>query len=81
MKNNELKIKYEYGDRYYDTISIDGLSVDEMNEILSNHSALGRIMEEHGLGQTYNEWKNGWGIYGIRHVGRHLFVTTGNNCD
>ena len=78
---NNLTIKEEYRDRYYDTLCIDGLTVEEMNEILSNHSALGDIMEKHGMGKTYEYWHNGYGIYGIRHVGSHLFVQIGNSCD
>ena len=78
---NNLTIKEEYRDRYYDTLCIDGLTVEEMNEILSNHSALGDVMEKHGMGNTYSCWHNGYGIYGIRHVGGHLFVQIGNSCD
>ena len=78
---NNLTIQKEFGDRIYDTMCVDGLTVEEMNEILSNHSALGRIMNQHGLGGTYSCWHNGYGIYEIRHVGEHLFVKIGNSCD
>ena len=78
---SDLTIKKEFGDRVYDTMCIDGLTVEEMNEVLSDHDKLGDIMESHGLGDTYSCWHNGYGIYGIRHVGGHLFVKIGNSCD
>lgn len=78
---DNVTLKKEYGDRFFDTMCIDGLSVDEMNEILSNHNKLGDIMAKHGMGSTYDCWHNGYGIYGIRHVGGHLFVKVGNSCD
>ena len=78
----ELIFKEEYHDKRYTTLCVDGLSVDEMNQILNvSHDSLGEIMKNHGHGQMYMEWKYGWGIYGIRHVGGHLFVMVGNNCD
>lgn len=81
MSNNELKIQHEYEDNTYKTISIEGLSVSEMDEILSNHDALGDIMTAHGYGKMYAVWHNGYGIYGISHVGGHLFVRIGKSCD
>lgn len=81
MSDNKLTIQKEFSDRIYDTMCVDGLTVEEMNEILLNNSALGRIMTKHGCGGTYSCWHNGYGIYGIRHVGEHLFVTIGNSCD
>ena len=84
---NDLKIEHQYSDRYYDTVMIEGFSVEEMNEILnpkeheSRDDALCDFLEKHGHGDTANCWHNGYGIYGIRHFGGHLLVTTGNNCD
>ena len=78
---SELTIKEEFHDRTFTTLCIDGLSVAEMNTILANHDALGDIMSHHGHGSAYTSWKCGYGIYGIRHVGGHLFVTIGNSCD
>lgn len=77
----DLKIKEEYRDRTFTTLSIEGLSVEEMNEVLSNHNKLGDVMAKHGMGGMYDCWHNGYGIYGIRHVGGHLFVKIGNSCD
>ena len=77
----ELTITEEYRDRIFVTYCIDGISVEEMNEILEYHPNLGRVMTRHGLGGTYSCWHNGYGIYGISHVGGHLFVKIGNSCD
>lgn len=68
-------------DRHYTTKCITGLSVEEMNEVLNNHDALGEVMEKHGMGNTYECWHNGYGIYSIRHIGGHLLVEIGNSCD
>jgi hypothetical protein len=81
MSDNKLTIQKEFSDRIYDTMCVDGLTVEEMSEVLLDNSALGKIMTKHGLGGTYSCWHNGYGIYGIRHVGEHLFVTIGNSCD
>lgn len=78
---NDLKIQQEYEDNTYKTMSIEGLSVNEMNTILANHDTLGDIMTMHGYGKQYAVWHNGYGIYGISHVGGHLFVRIGKSCD
>lgn len=78
----DLKIKEEYHDRTFTTLSIEGLSVEEMHQILDvSHASLEEILDKHGLVGTYKYWRDGFGIYGIRHVGGHLFVTIGNSCD
>jgi hypothetical protein len=68
-------------DRCFTTYIFEGLSVEEIDQILANHDALGDVMEKHGMGNTYNCWHNGYGIYGIRHFGGHLLVMIGNSCD
>lgn len=78
---NDLIIKEEYRDNTYTTMSIEGLSVEEMSQVLEDNKSLGDVMANHDLGRTYIQWHNGYGIYGIRHVGGHLFVTIGNSCD
>lgn len=78
----KLKIEESSHDRTFTTYIVEGLSVEEMNQILNvSHDALGDIMVKHGMGDTYNCWHNGYGIYGIRHFGGHLLVTIGNSCD
>lgn len=77
----DLTIKKEFSDRTFTTLCINGLTVEEMNRVLLRHSELGDIMEKHGKGSYYDAWHNGYGIYGITHVGEHLFVRIGNSCD
>ena len=76
-----LTIETVSKDRHYTTECITGLSVEEMNEVLANHDALGEVMGKHGFGNTYQCWHNGYGIYSIRHIGGHLLVEIGNSCD
>ena len=77
-----MKIERISKDRHFTTLCISGLSVEEMHQILDvSHDALGEIMKNHGYGDTYTCWHNGYGIYSIRHVGGHLFVEIGNSCD
>lgn len=78
---DKLKIEESSHDRWYTTLIIEGLSVEEMNQVLEHHDALGDVMEKHGMGNTYKCWHNGYGIYGIRHFGGHLLVMIGNSCD
>ena len=80
-EKDNVTLEQAYKDNTFTTMCIDGLSVDEMNEILAHHDSLGKIMTRHGMGGTYSCWHNGYGIYGIRHVGGHLFVQIGNSCD
>lgn len=83
-ETSKVTIKEEFRDRTFATMCIEGLSVEEVNEILSRRDeddALGEVMEKHGFGNTFECWKCGYGIYGIRHVGGHLFVKIGNTCD
>lgn len=79
----KLKIEESSRDRTFTTYIIEGLSTEELNEILNNPSddVLGKIMENHGMGSTYTCWKCGYGIYGIRHFGGHLLVMIGSSCD
>ena len=77
-----LMYKVEFADRLTTTLCVNGLSVDEMTTVLNEScSGLEKVMKKHGQWQLYNEWRNGCGIYGIRHVGEHLFVIVGNNYD
>ena len=78
---DKLIIETASEDRHYKTKCITGLSVEEMNQVLDNHDALGDVMEKHGCGNTYRCWHNGYGIYSIRHIGGHLLVEIGNSCD
>ena len=78
----DLKIEVSSKDRWYTTYVIEGLSVDEMNQILNvSHDSLEDILEKHGYKGLYDMWHNGYGIYGIRHFGGHLLVQIGNSCD
>ena len=88
-----LHIEKTYSDRYFNTFTVDGLSVKEMNEILDarhegkdQRDVLVDVMSRHENDSSYGNniaegWRNGYGIYSIRHVGQHLFVEVGNNCD
>ena len=88
----KLHIEKVSGDRYFDTIIIEGLSVEEMNQILhpengkDNRDALVEIMSKHDNDSTYGKniaeaWRCGYGIYSIRHFGEHLLIQVGNSCD
>ena len=82
MSDGKLTIKKEYRDNTFTTMCIEGFSVEEINDILNRGEyALGELMKKHGEVNTFNCWKCGYGIYGIRHVGGHLFVMIGNSCD
>lgn len=84
----KLHIQREYGCTY----SIEGLSPKEMDSILNaetwdqKRNTLTDLLDKHdndyqpghSLGTC---WGCGYGIYDIRHVGGHLFVTTGSTCD
>ena len=88
-----LHIEKSYSDNYFDTFCVEGLSVKEINEILDasdngldRRDVLVKVMNQHDNDSRYGKniaegWRNGYGIYGIRHVGGHLFVQVGNSCD
>lgn len=80
-KLEPLVLEEQYKDRTFTTYIVNGLSVEEMDEILRDgEKALVRILDEHngGCGTMY---KCGYGIYEIKHFGGHLLMTTGNSCD
>lgn len=88
-----LHIEKSNSDRCFNTFIVEGLSVDEMNKILNardngadERDALVEVMRKHDNDSSYGKniaggWRNGYGIYGIRHFGGHLIVTVGNSCD
>ena len=88
-----LHIEKSSSDRTFNTFIVEGLSVDEMNEILNardngfdERDILVEVMGKHENDSSYGNniaecWRNGYGIYGIRHFGGHLIVTVGNSCD
>lgn len=88
-----LHIEKSSSDRCFNTFIVEGLSVDEMNKILTardngvdERDALVEVMSKHDNDSSYGKniaegWRNGYGIYGIRHFGGHLIVTVGNSCD
>lgn len=85
---NDLHIEKVASDRYYDQLCIDGLSVKEMNYILDGNGdgkdqndRLVETLNKRTNSKMYDAWRWGYGIYSIRHVGGHLFVQIGNNCD
>ena len=81
-ETDNVTLKEEFRDNTFTTMCIDGLSVAEVDDILKRQDdALGEVMRNHGMADTFNCWKCGYGIYGIRHVGGHLFVMIGNSCD
>ena len=86
--NSELKIEVTSKDRYWETLMISGLSVKDMKYILDGNGD-GKKMDDR-LCETmnritnstmYDAWRYGYGIYSVRHVGGHLLVQVGNNCD
>jgi hypothetical protein len=90
---NKLHIEKTSSDNYYDYFTVDGLSVAEMNEIITapvhgkdQRDVLVEVMNRHENDSPYGKniasaWRCGYGIYHIGHVGGHLFVEVGNSCD
>lgn len=85
---NDLTIKEVSKDRTYTTYMVEGLSVEEMNYILSGNGdgkdiddRLCDTMEAHGYVSVAKCWKCGYGIYTVRHFGGDLLVNVGSSCD
>lgn len=79
-KLQPLRLEEQYKDRTFTEYVVEGLSVDEMNEILRyGDDAVQRIFDAHGNEGTALRW--GYGIYGIRHFGGNLLLKVGNSCD
>ena len=83
---SDLKIETVSKDRYFDFITVEGLSVEEMKYVLEGNGdgkqmndRLCVVMEKHG--KSIDDWRWGYGIYSIKHIGGHLLVEIGNNCD
>ena len=82
MMEQKLKIEEVAKDRTFTTMCINGLSVKEMDDVLTRREdALQEVMEKYGEGNTFTCWKCGYGIYSIRHCGADLYVLIGNSCD
>jgi len=90
---NKLHIEKVSSDNCFSTFLVEGLSVEETDEIL-NASANGKdrrdvlvdVMSRHENDYPYGNniaegWRCGYGIYSIRHFGGHLIVQVGNSCD
>ena len=84
----DLHIEQVSKDRYFETKMITGLSVDEMKYILDGNGdgkrqddRLVEVMNKRTNSTMYDAWRYGYGIYSIRHVGGHLLVQVGTNCD
>jgi hypothetical protein len=86
---SKLHIEESSRDNTFTVFLVEGLSVDETNEILNatdRRDALVTVMNRHENDSRYGQniaeaWRYGYGIYGIRHFGGHLLVTVGNSCD
>jgi hypothetical protein len=86
---SKLHIEESSRDNTFTIYLVEGLSVDETNEILNatdRRDALVTVMNRHENDSRYGQniaeaWRCGYGIYGIRHFGGHLLVTVGNSCD
>ena len=86
---SKLHIEESSRDNTFTIYLVEGLSVDETNEILNatdRRDALVTVMGRHENDSRYGRniaeaWRCGYGIYGIRHFGGHLLVTVGNSCD
>ena len=91
--SKKLHIETSSKDNTFTIFLVEGLTVDEVNEILNAHKngkddrdvlveVMGRHENDSRYGQNIAEaWRWGYGIYGIRHFGGHLLVTVGNSCD
>jgi len=84
-----LKIEHVSSDRYFDFLTIEGFTPEEMDYIIKgdddgvkdNRDRFVKVMEKHEEGSRANAWRWGYGIYSIRHIGGHLLIEVGNNCD
>lgn len=88
-----LHIEKVSSDRTFDTFIVEGLSVEEMDDVLTAHkhgkddrdvlvNVMNKYKNDSSYGQNIAEaWRCGYGIYGIRHFGGHLIITVGNSCD
>jgi len=93
MSENILHIEKTSSDRTFDTFIVEGLSVAEMDLVLTarhygkdDRDVLVDVMNKHKNDSSYGQniaeaWRCGYGIYGIHHFGGHLIVTVGNSCD
>lgn len=88
-----LHIEKTYSDGTFNTFLVEGLSFDDLNEVLDapEHGkderdvlvdVMGRYENDSSYGSNIAEaWRNGYGIYGIRHFGGHLLIRVGMSCD
>ena len=88
-----LHIEKTYSDRCFDTFLIEGLDPLEIKKITEarhngkdDRDVLVEVMSQHENDSSYGQniaeaWRNGYGIYSIRHFGGHLLVEVGNSCD
>ena len=88
-----LHIEKVSSDRTFNTFTVEGLSVEEMDAVLNaekdgkdRRDILVEVMDKHENDSAYGHniaegWRCGYGIYSIRHFGGHLLVTVGNSCD
>ena len=91
--SDKLHIEKTYSDNYFDTFIVEGLSVEEMKQILDarkngldDRDVLVEVMSHHENDSSYGQniaegWRCGYGIYSIRHFGGQLLVQVGNSCD
>lgn len=88
----KLHISKQYSENYFNTFLVEGLSPEEMDEILNAPSfseqrdIMVKIIDSHPNDSYYGQniasgWRYGYGIYDIRHFGGHLLVKVGNSCD
>ena len=88
-----LHIEKVSSDRWYDFYTVEGMTIEDMNYVLSGNGdgkkREDRLMETmdkydndswygHNIGSA---WRWGYGIYSVRHIGGHLLIEVGNNCD
>ena len=88
-----LHIEKVSSDRYYDFFTVEGLTVEEMNYVIDGNGdgkrredRLVEVMSKHDNDSNYGKniadgWRWGYGIYSVKHIGVHLLVEVGNNCD
>lgn len=90
--NTTLHIEKAYSGCGIDTFIVTGLSVAETDRILNakedgkdDRDVLAEILDSHENdyrnGNLGTCWRQGYGIYSIRHFGGHLIVEVGNSCD
>ena len=87
----KLHIEKTSSDRWYNYFSVEGFDTEDLNAILNapwakQKEILMDVMSKYDNDSSYGQniaeaWVRGYGVYHIGHIGGHLLIEVGNNCD